>query len=145
MSIAHVRQDDVGRLCVFLVEGMVDKTVVSEPGRAALGNVSHSTVLILNLMLELVELEGAVIEVVGCDGVLGDLGRCNRSIFDVITVDTAVLQASGIELTDGAVLAAEAAIAVVSVVPDLIEAAVVNGILICTSFGTLKCTTFHLS
>lgn len=46
------------------------------------------------------------------------------SIFDVITVDTAVLQASGIELANSAVLATEATKGVVAVVPDLVEAAV---------------------
>ena len=124
MCVAHVGKDDVGWLCVFLIEDMIDKTVVSKPGRTALGIVSHSPELVLYLVLKLGELEGAVIEVVGCDGVRGYLGRCNRSIFDVISEDTAVLQASGIELTDGAVLAAEAAIGVVAVVPDLVEAAV---------------------
>jgi hypothetical protein len=42
----------------------------------------------------------------------------------VITVDTVVLQTSGIELTDGAGLATEAAIGVATIVPYLIETAI---------------------
>jgi len=41
----------------------------------------------------------------------------------MITVDTIVLQTSGIELADGAGLATEAAIGIATVVPDLIEIA----------------------
>jgi hypothetical protein len=42
----------------------------------------------------------------------------------VIAIDTIVLETSGIELTDGAGLATEAAIRVTTVVPDLIEPAI---------------------
>ena len=58
------------------------------------------------------------------DGFIGDLASGDHSIQDVIAVDAVVLQASGIEFTDGAGLATELALSISYVIPDLIEAAV---------------------
>jgi hypothetical protein len=78
----------------------------------------------LNFVLQLVEFEGAVIQMAGRYRSCGYLGGGYRTILNMVREDTAVLQTSGIELADGAVLATEAAIGVVAVVPDLVEAAV---------------------
>lgn len=57
-------------------------------------------------MLQLVKLEGAVVEMTGCDGVLSYLGCGYCTVFYVVSEDTSVLQAPGIELADCAVLIA---------------------------------------
>lgn len=51
MGIAHVGQDYVRWIIVFFIKGVGDHLIVSDPGRAALGFVSHSPILVLNLVL----------------------------------------------------------------------------------------------
>jgi hypothetical protein len=55
---------------------------------------------------------------------IGDLAARYHSIQDVITIDTVILQTSGIELADGAGLAGERAMGDDLVIPDIIKAPV---------------------
>ena len=58
------------------------------------------------------------------NGFIGYFASRYHSIQDVITIDTVVLQTSGIELTDGTGLATEGSVGIATVVPDLIETAI---------------------
>ena len=57
-------------------------------------------------------------------GFIGDLASRYHSIQDVITIDTIVLQTSGIKLADGTGLASESSVGVAPVVPNLIKTAI---------------------
>lgn len=58
------------------------------------------------------------------NSLIGYLASGYHSIEDVIAIDTVVLQTPGIELADGAGLAAELTLGIADVIPELIEAAV---------------------
>lgn len=60
----------------------------------------------------------------GADSCIGDFVSCYCSIQDVIALDAVVQQSSGIEFSDGAGLATEAAIGIAPVVPDIIDPAI---------------------